>query len=186
MTKITNLLPKEDQQDLKLELMAGQVFRFWAYILASFVVLSGLGMGMVFVLEQRIAASNNEIDSKRQSLNSSATRQLEQEVVTLNDQIRLLNSLYANHYYWSKTLTELSYMVDSGTRLTTVQMDRATGKVTVQGEADDRDSVLSFWSRVMKSEVFKDINFPLTNLESNVGPEFTFEFYIKPEEVKKP
>jgi len=184
--RITNLLPKEEQQDLKLELMSGQLFRFWAYTLASMLVLLVLCLASVFVLEKRITASGNEIDSKRQSLNSSTTKQLEQEVVALNDQIRLLNSLYANHYYWSNALEELSYMVDSGARLTSIGLERATGKVTVQGEAADRDSVLTFWSRVMKSEVFKDIDFPLTNLETDVNPEFTFNFQVRPEEIKKP
>jgi Tfp pilus assembly protein PilN len=183
---LTNLLPPEEQKDLGLEIMAGQVFRFWASVLVSLALVVIVGLGIMLLLEQRITDSNNDIEVKKQSLNTSATRQLEQEVLTLNTQIQLVDSLYTNHYRWSAALTELSYLVDAGTVLTSVQLERETGQVIVTGESDDRDGVLAFWSDVMKSKVLKDVDFPLTNLETNVNPNFTFTFFVEAEELTKP
>src|SRR5690606_22559641 len=98
--------------------------------------------------------------------------------------ISLIDSLRRDHYYWSRALIELSYLVDSNTRLSSVNMDRETGEVKVTGIADDRDGILAFWSAVHKSEVFHNIDFPLTNLESDDDAPFAFTFYIKPEALK--
>lgn len=182
--KILNLLPKEAQKDLALEQVAGQIRRFWIWVIVTLGVLLLLAFGGSVYLNQRISINHNNIENKKLELSTESTRQLEQEVSSLNRQIALIDTLRKDHYYWSKVLIELTYLVDTDTKINSVQMDRETGKVEVYGEAADRESVLAFWSTVMKTELFKDIDFPLTNLERDVNANFKFTFYVNAEELK--
>ncbi|MBX4187761.1 MAG: hypothetical protein KW793_01335 [Candidatus Doudnabacteria bacterium] len=185
MKKIVNLLPKEEVSEFRLEQMAGQIFSFWIWTLATLAAVFVLSLGSSVLLTQRISANQNDIENKRQQLRSSATKQLELEVSTLNRQIALIENLRKDHYYWSNAFLELLDLLDTDARVNLVEMDRATGKVDVSGTSGDRDSVLSFWAAVKKSNMFKDINFPLTNLERDVDANFNYTFYVKPEEMNK-
>ena len=180
-----NLLPKSEQREFELDLLNGQVTRFWILTIISLAVVLGLTVASDLYLSQQISLNQVQIDNKTRELRSSATKQLEEEVTALNRQIRLIDSLRQDHYLWSRALVELTYLVDSGARLTAIQLDRETGKVTVNGIASDRDNLLAFWSATMKSEVFHGINFPLTNLEQDKDAPFTFTFYVLPEEIKE-
>lgn len=183
--KILNLLPKEEVKELQYEQYGSQIFRFWTSTVLALIVLFVISLAGNFWLSQKISINNSEIENKKQELSTAATKQLEQEVSELNAQIRLIDSLRRNHYYWSNALIELSYLLDTDAKFTSVQMDRETGKVQVNGEAGDRDSVLAFWAAVKKSEMYKNIDFPLTNLEKDEGAEYTFTFFINPEKVKQ-
>jgi Tfp pilus assembly protein PilN len=182
--KVVNLLPKAEQKELRLEIMTAQVRQFWFVVLASFILLILLGIGASLFLQQRIKSNNAEIENKKKVLSSAATKQLEQQVSELNNQIRLVGALKSDHYHWSKALVELTYMVDNDTKLTSVTMDRFTGRVQVYGEAADRESVLAFWSTVKRSSLFSNINFPLTNLEKDLRANFTFTFNVNTQEMK--
>ncbi len=184
--KIINLLPEHELKEIKLDIMSSQVFRFWFWILISLGFLFVLAVAANLLLSQRITSNNNEIEARKQILSSSSTKQVEQQVLELNKQIKLIETLRSDHYSWSKALIEMAYMVDSETRITSMTMERITGKVVVSGRAADRESMLAFWSTVKQSKLFKDINFPLTNLEKDQQADFTFSFYVNASELKKP
>jgi Tfp pilus assembly protein PilN len=183
--RIINLLPKEELHNLKVESMSNQTLRFWLSVIAVLVLVFGISLGAKFYLTQKIASSEASIAEKKASLSTASIKKLEQEVLALNQQVNLIQTLRADHYNWSRALIEVAQLSNGGITLTSLQMDRVTGKVTVQGEASDRDNVLQFWNAVRSSYLFTDIDFPLTNLEKDAGANFSFNFFVKPEELKK-
>jgi hypothetical protein len=183
--KIINLLPKEEIKQLRLETVSSQILGFWIWVLVSLAVVFTLSIASTILLTQKISYNNDMIEQKKEELRTSTTKQLEQEVSSLNERILLIDRLRKDHYYWSNAYIELVNMLDTDVTLDTVTMNRETGMVEVQGLAADREGVLSFWAAVKKSTIFEKINFPLTNLEKDVDANFGYIFYLKPEEMKK-
>jgi len=182
--KTINLLPKEQSRQLRLEILSGQLVSFWMWIIISMVFVLVLSLTAAFLLKERIGINQEEIELKKSALRTQATQELEQEVSSLNNQIKIVNNLRKDHYYWSQAMAELTRMVDSETRLTNVRMERTSNKITVSGVAADRESMLSFWSSVTKSDLFKDIDFPLANLEKPTEVPFYFSFYVDEKLIK--
>ncbi|HYC79850.1 MAG TPA: hypothetical protein VEC17_02395, partial [Candidatus Binatia bacterium] len=86
MLKI-NLLPKEEVQELRLELISSQVFQFWLWTIITLGIVFALSLSGTFLIAQKIDANKAEIENKKRSLSSESTKQLEQEVSNLNRQI---------------------------------------------------------------------------------------------------
>jgi Tfp pilus assembly protein PilN len=182
--KVINLLPKEELKKIRLELTSGQIIKFWSAVVFVMVLLLLAAWGTSFYLKQQAVMLSQELEDKRAQLNTNETRRLESEVKMLNSQIKLVQDLRSNHYYWSRALIELVYMLDTDAVLTHASFDKATGQIVVQGRSGTRQGILNFWANVVKSDMFEKINFPLTNLERDVNADFTFTFYVKPEKLK--
>ncbi len=183
--KTINLLPKAEQKEIKLELIAHQLLNFWFWIVGSMLLLFALSLITSVQLRTSIADTELEIIKSKEALSSATNQQLERQVVNLNSEIDKVKLLRSQHYYWSNGLIELANILPSDMVIDLLFLDRASGKVDVSGIAEDRESVLKFWSDMHKSKYFKDINFPLPNLERAFDTSFSFSFYIKPEQIKQ-
>lgn len=184
--RLINLLPKEEQKEIRLELLTASVKNFWIWIIASLIILFALAFAANVFLKQSAQGIEAEIQSKQELLKSADTRKLEGEVGELNNAIKTIEVLGQNHYYWSNALIELGNIIPTDVTVDLLTLNRASGKVDMAGIAKDRESVLKFWASIYKSKHFHKINFPLANLEKARDDPFTFTFYIKPEVIKQP
>jgi Tfp pilus assembly protein PilN len=182
--KLINLLPKSENRELRLQLISQQLISFWIYVIISLAIFFLLALSVTFFLRGEIAKNNNIVEEKKAELASSNTQQLESRVVGLNSQIKAIDNLQENHYNWSSVLIELGKVTPSDAKLNVINLERATGKVEVSGNASDRDSVIEFWSNVKKSKYFRNINFPFNNLEKENNATFTYTFYVNLEMIK--
>lgn len=184
--KQINLLPKSEQKDLKLQFFSEQLVRFWIWVLISLALFLGLTYLAKEYLNSQIADTDGLIALERQILRSDDNEQLKLEVEGLNNQMLSIRSLSNQHYYWSEALIELARLLSPDVHLDLVVMDRASGKVQIQGTAGNRENVLKFWADVHKSEYFKNIDFPLANLNRATQDPFTFNFFINAEKLRTP
>ncbi len=183
--KRINLLPKTQQQEVRLQLFANRFILFWLGILISLAIfLIALVAGRVYLTGKSEEVSTSAA-AKQQLLQSSDNESLTRQIRQLNDQIDNFKTLNANHYYWSKALIELGNLLPPDVAVDLLTLERTTGQVDIKATAGTRDSMLTFWSRLHKSDYFKNINFPLSNLNLPVNDPFTFQFEIKPEVIKK-
>ena len=185
MKKTINLLPKPEQREIALELVVHQVRNFWIWIILSLMVLFGLGFLTRAKLAVSISGTKQAIESSKSELSSASTQQLEQQVLKLTNEINNVENIRSQHYYWSKGLIELADILPSDFLLNTLTLNRKTGQVAVSGVAGDRENILKFWSDMHKSKLFRDINFPLSNLEKAKEAGFSFSFYIKDSLITK-
>ncbi len=182
--KIINLLPKSEQKEVKLQFFAHSLLVFWLWALISifvFLILTLLAKNYLVGVQIETA---NASDQQREILKSSDNEILKQQVSSLNQQINSIKNLKSQHVYWSKALSELANLFAFDIHMDLISIDRATGKVDVQGTAGSRESVLKFWADIHKSAYFKDINFPLSNLERATDDSFTFTFYANLDKLK--
>jgi Tfp pilus assembly protein PilN len=184
--KQINLLPKTEQRDLKLQFFSDQLITFWIWVFISLFLFISLTYIAKAVLSARVSEIEGQIAYESQILRSSDNEKLKEEVEGLNTEVKNLRFLYGQHYYWSPALQELSRLLPEDVSIDLLNMDRATGKVDISGVAKKRESMLLFWANVHKSEYFKNINFPLPNLDREENDPFSFVFYINTDKLKKP
>ncbi len=182
--KLINLLPKSVVRELQLDLIAGQILNFWIGLFLTFGIFFALIWASIFYLKTEIQNTDNDISQQREVLSSANTKDLQVRVSNLNKKINTIEELRDNHYYWSEALTELVTLMPSDMQIDSLIIKRETGKIDMTGSAANRDSVLLFWANVKKSQYFRDINFPLANLQKATDDPYSFTFYIKPEAIQ--
>jgi Tfp pilus assembly protein PilN len=183
--KIINLLPKNEQKEVKLQFFAHSQLVFWIWIVISlvlFLILTLLAKIYLNNVQNQVAI---EISQKQEELKSSDNAILKQQVETLNTQIKTIKTLQGQHVYWSNALVELGNLLAPDIQLNSLSIDRTTGKIDLQGTAGNRESVLKFWSDIHKSQYFQNIDFPLSNLNKSAGDPFTFTFYANLDKLKQ-
>ena len=145
-------------------------------------------MGFTFVtkiyLNSQVALIDDQISNDKKILKSSDNEALRKQVEGLNNQVGAINNLQSGHYYWSRALVELSNILPPEISLDLIKIDRDTSKIEISGTAKTRDSVLQLWSNVIKSSYFKNVNFPLDNLEKATDDPFSFTFYVNVDKLK--
>ncbi|MBX4191387.1 MAG: PilN domain-containing protein [Candidatus Doudnabacteria bacterium] len=184
--KRINLLPKTEQNELKLQVFSDRLILFWIWAIISVVFFVALTYTAKIYLEGQRTETESQIEVEKQILRSSDNEQLKRQVESLNAQINSIRNLQAQHYYWSQALNELARIIPTDMSVDLLTAERASGKVTMSGISKTRDSVLNFWAEMHKSEYFKGIDFPLANLNSAENDPFSFSFFIVPETLRNP
>ncbi|MBI2356203.1 MAG: PilN domain-containing protein [Candidatus Doudnabacteria bacterium] len=178
-----NLLPKSEQKEIRFELISRQLVNFWLWLVLSLVVLLILSLLAVFQLKLMARQVDGEIDKNRQALSSASNQELQKQVLLLNNEIGKINQLRESHYQWSEALIELGSIIPGDLVVDILTLDRISGKVEITGFAGDRESIIKFWSAMHKSQYFKNINFPLSNLEQARNAHYQFTFYINEDKI---
>lgn len=184
--KTINLLPRTEQKEFKLQIFAGKLMMFWVWVIGSLLVFFAVTLAARIFLSSEGSDALARIDVQKQTLKSSDNELLKQQVEGLNGQIAKIKNLQSQHYNYSEALKDLADTMPLDITLDQISIDRATAKVDIMGVAKSRDSVLKFWSDMHKSEYFKNINFPLDNLNAATDGPFSFSFYLNLAKVKQP
>lgn len=175
-----NLLPKSEQKELRMQVIAEQVFSFWVWTLLSLVVFGVFSYLGQYTLRDQIIQTERTINVRGAILNSGENEKYKNEIETLNNNIKSIKALNKEHYQWSRVLEEIALILPSGITIDSLILQRDSGKIDIIATANDRNSILSFWANVIKSPYFMNINFPLSNLEKSTAAPFMFTFYLKP------
>jgi len=184
MKKI-NLLPKTQAREVRLGLASKQLLNFFIFIGSTLVILFAAALAIRFYMEGTLSQGKLQVDDLQKQLSSQNNQALEKRVVNLNTQLKNIKNISTQHLYWSNALLELGNLFPKDFHLDNLSVDRATGKIEVAGTADKREDVIAFWSNVKKSTYFTNINFPLTNLETETDTKFDFIFYINTKAIQK-
>lgn len=183
--KIINLLPKEEQRQLKLDIANHQLRVFWIVVFCSLLVLGVMGVGTQQYLRLSVKRIEQDIAQNQAKLETADIKVLQQQVLQLNQNIRELKNVRGQQHKWSEVLLELSRVIPSDVQINSVLITRATGEVIIVGRAQNRDVVIETWSQLKKSPMFADVNFPLPNLEQPINGNFTYTFFINLENIEQ-
>jgi Tfp pilus assembly protein PilN len=180
-----NLLPKDAQRDVRLQFVAKQLLMFWIWVLISVIAFLVLTLVARIYLAQQKTGIESAISQQRETLKSSNNELLKQQVSSINSQTATIKNLSGQHYYWAEAFVDLANRIPADMQADLISLDRTTGKVEIQGMSGTRSSVLQFWSNMHKSAFFKDIDFPLSNLDQATNDSYTFTFYLNPDQLKQ-
>src|SRR6185436_16492991 len=109
--KRINLLPKTEQRELKLQDFADQLTLFLIWAVISVIFFVALTYTAKIYLGGQMTETESQIAVEKQVLKSSDNESLKKQVESLNSQIAAIKNLQSQHYYWSKSLTELAKLL---------------------------------------------------------------------------
>lgn len=183
--KTINLLPKREQKEIRLGFLFNYLKNFWLVVIISLLIVFLLALALKIYLAATIKQTQQAIAQAQNLLASSDNQKVQNEVLALNDDINTIKNLRLQHYYWSNALEELANLMPADFEINILTFDRATGKVDLTGTAKNRPSIIDFWGAMHKTDYFRQINFPLTNLEKANDVPFTFTFYLNVRRLKQ-
>lgn len=182
--KLINLLPKTERREVELQIVTRQVVKFLIWSACAMAVFLLLAFGTMLYLKGEMLSVDRDIAESKKELSSSGTQQLQERVLAVNKQLKIIGSLRDQHYNWTNALSEISRILPDDVQVNSLSVDRKTAEIRLTGTAERRESVIKFWSNVKKSKYFKNINFPLSNLERETNVPFTYTFYANKEMLK--
>lgn len=177
--QFANLLPPKEQEQLRLKQATSQVLEFGIWSLISLGVCGAIlfGGSLVYGIEQQ--SLTDQLATQSAVLKSFEKQVLEQDVEQLNQDLKNFQILSDQHKNLAPQLVELAQLFPEDVTLDSFLWNRIDGKVKVSGRAGSRESVLSLRTNLLSSKYFRDIDFPLDNLEKANDLNWRYTFFYE-------
>lgn len=179
-----NLLPPDEQKENRIADLNVEVRNFGFLIGLSLVILAGFFAVNEIILLRELNANAEEISAKNAELMELKKTPLRQQMESLNLDLRNFLVLSAAEVYWSNALKELASVMPADITLDHLKLDEKSQKIEIDGHAATRNSVLVLRENILASPYFRNINFPLANLEKEKDLNWKYSFYVNPEAFK--
>lgn len=177
--KFINLLPPEEQSEMRRQRLHNRVLNFGVWVMIVLVAATVGLWTMRFALQGDLDASSVALSAASQELQSLQNTPLREEVLALNRDLSNLDILQNKHQEWSLILRELAGLLPRDVTLDKVSITRNTRKLEIVGHALRRESVLQFRESLINSPYFTNVNFPLANLEKPQDLEWSYRLYFR-------
>ena len=184
MKRNINLLPPDNQQQLKLARLNSEVLSFGIWLILSLLVFITVLFAAWIVTRSRLEGTTEQIAQQTKVLNELKQASVRREAEAYNQNLSNFQVLQKAHENWFLVLAELARRLPSDLVLDSFIMNRTNKKVEISGNAASRDSVLKFRQNLLASPYFTNVNFPLSNLEQPKNLVWKYKFYVKPGPLK--
>lgn len=184
MKKYINLLPSEQQSQMRLASVNSQILSFGIWlILSALVTLTILFVSFLF-FRGRLSNLNDEVIVQTKVLEEVRQTAVQKEAEIYNLNLKNFETLTKAQDKWSQIMMEIGRKLPPDMSVDVLKIDRLEKKVEISGRAGSRVSVLSYRQYLIDSPYFQNINFPLSNLEKATNVNWKYRFYIKPNSLK--
>ena len=184
MTRIINLLPPSEQQANRVLDLARQLRDLGASLVLSLVVLAFFLGATRFYLQEQYQASAQTLAQQQDLLNNVETANLKKEVKTLNQDTANFRDLLDSQQNYSSVMTEIAKSLPFDLTVDRLSVSGQKNVVEISGRGASRESVLALRQRLVASPYFKNVNFPLANLQRARNVSWSFRFYVNPEKLR--
>lgn len=185
MKRFINLLPPEDQKQIRLAKLNTELISFGVWFGLSLLVLVALLFAGQIFLKAELNVSADHLAVKSQELDKLEQGSLKKQVEDFNLGLENFQKLEGAHENWSAILMELARLLPPGVTLDSVAVARDERKIEIAGRASTRTSALLLRTNIIASPYFVNVNFPLANLEKSIDVPWKYRFYFRPEELKE-
>jgi len=182
--KNINLLPPDEQKQNRIADINVEVRNFGFWIGLSLVILAGFFAVNEIILLRELDANAEEISTKNAELAELKKTPLRQQMESLNLDLRNFFVLSTAEVYWSNALIELASALPADVTLDHLKLDKKLSRIEIDGHSSTRNSVLVLRENILASPYFRNINFPLANLEKEKNLNWKYRFYVNPEAFK--
>lgn len=176
--KVINLLPKTEQEHLDRKKLLITLRGFLLASVFSYALVVLILLGARVYLEKTLANLDYEIAEQLAIVSKEDNVQLQNQIDNINNITTDYNNLSETSPSWSNILEEFSKLVPEGIKVDTFNANTKSGKIDISGVGNTRDAVLALRSNIAKSEIFKDIDLPLENLQKPTDAQFHYTFYV--------
>ncbi len=179
-----NLLPLQEKEALALEKTQRWIIFYGSAITGIFLIFVALLIIIWAFIAIQLKSAVNNLESVQSSFKGQDLKTQQAAVADLNKYLEKIASIQKNQKSYSVLLISLSNLVPSGIRLNTLAIDRSD-EISLNGYAQRRELILAFKDSLEKSNLFTDIENPLSNLIKQTDINFYFKFKLLPNAPKK-
>ena len=170
-----NLLPLQDKKNLK---------KHYLILLSKDVILSFLlliSILSIILSVSHFMLSKNFIELSQSSLSIMSGHEIiTQKIRQINRDLKKISEIEQGNTNWLKIILSLSQLIPPGEiQLNNLEIQGQKNQIFIQGSALSRTAFLTFKDNLEKTNLFSEIQSPLTNLLSAKNLDFELSFKIK-------
>lgn len=161
-----NLISEELKKQIKFKHIFLLLKRIYYIFLVLIIVLS------IMILSARIILQNRFNDVVEQtSLISRSDKSNGSKISEINSKLDTVAEIQDKFVYWSKLFSNIFNSISDDISLSYFSVNQLDKTIKFQGLAKTRESLLSLNNDLEKSNLFTDINFPMSNIleEKNIN-----------------
>lgn len=179
-----NLLPPQEKEVLALERIQRWIVLYGSAIFGILLIfVSLLTIIWIFITIQLKSVTSN-LDSIQSSFKGQDLITQQTAVASLNSYLEKIDAIQKNQKNYSNLIIFLAEIIPAGVRLDTLSLNEQN-EVSLNGFAQRRELVVSLKDALEKSELFSDIESPLSNLVKETDINFYFKFRLQPNALIK-
>lgn len=148
------------------------LFLLFATIIAILLLVSR------YVLEQQLT----ELIS-RNAINIKNTQEISQQIIDINEKIDNVYNIQNKFKKWSDFLADVSELTPDNIAYNFIKIYHQSGIIEIQGTAETRQDLLKFQKSLKESELFIEVNVPLSNLLAKENNVFNIQAEINLEQI---
>ncbi len=181
MTQINlNLLSPEHKKELKIKRIYVTVKEMVMLILLFTCISAILLLVSRYFLEEQLAILMDK--------NATAIRvgeETNKKVAAFNEQIELVDKIQKKYQTWSVLLIKLAAVVPDQVVCNSIKIYPESSLIEIQGTATGRQDLIVFKERLENSDIFSEIDLPLTSLLAKENNNFSVKAKINLEQINK-
>ena len=171
-----NLLPPEEKRILIEERNFKEILILSMVVFFAFCSLSLILLFININLEGRVILQKVIWQQKKEEFESSRVKELEQEIIQLNQTLSGINDFYQRKFYLTDILGGFLEALPSQIYLTSISYQENNKKISLNGFSPTRAALLELKENLEKKESFQDIYFPPSNWISPLDIQFSVYF----------
>ena len=133
-----------------------------------------------------LLSSAEQLAAQQSLMGSAETANLKKDVETFNKAMANFQKLSAGQQQYSVLLREIANLLPADLTVDRLTISADDHKIELGGRGGSRDSVLALRARLVDSAYFKNVNFPLANLQRAQDVSWSYRFYFLPEKINEP
>ena len=184
MKKYINLLPPENQKEIRSSRINTHFLDFGIWVVLSLLVFSTVLFISFLILRGNLNAREEEVARENRALAEVKETSVRKEVEDYNQNLTNFQTLAETSETWSKVLIEIAKNLPINLTIDSLSINRLDHKVELSGHAATRGAVLDFRHNLLNSRMFSRVNFPLSNLEKPAELNWKYRFFFNPDFLK--
>ncbi|MBT4121593.1 hypothetical protein HOE31_01445 [bacterium] len=154
-----NLISPKQQKLLKVR----NVYLYIENFLNLLIIASILIAISLIPINQTIANLSRTVEQKKGAV-AASNKLLTDKINYLNEEITTIDSIQKSFNDWPGFLKELASLVPNNVLIIQINAQLKTNQFTMQGHAESREEYLLFKDNLENSEIFFDLNTPITDI----------------------
>lgn len=181
-TKVINLLPKDQQNELGRRSWYRALIHFYILAVGLFVLAALLFGGTWWYLRLAEKSLAHEAEDLRTRSTTQETTELKKQIKSINNQIEDYNTLTTALPRWSALLRQLAVVVPEGVQIQSFSVDSTKKQIVIGGFASTREQSIQLHDNIAADvKHFSNIDYPLENVAKPKNVNFHYTFLVKPE-----
>jgi capsular polysaccharide biosynthesis protein len=154
-----NLIPEKLKRDIEFKKLLGFINKaIIILIIVLFIYLFGFLFGK-YILSKHYQETKESFALTNQGSDANSN-----DMDNINKKINFINTIQANRVIWSKLIYDISLTKNDGLNIESLSISKDKKMLNIRGEAETREKLLEFKTKLEKIPYLSEIIFPLQSL----------------------